>query len=148
MDGVMAAATMAFNVAWVYRRRPHMMWCKSGHTVYNLAIIMLAMAIMVMIKMAMVIIYNASMLYIGPLAYAKKDQSLNLKLGTLEGLQGILSISHSVSNTPLIILQTLLIFNLTLKRSNHIKLMGDHMANETGSFCLPNARMCVSLSPR
>ena len=78
----------------------------------------------------------------------KKDQSLNLKLGTLEGLQGILSISHSVSNTPLIILQTLLIFNLTLKRSNHIKLMGDHMANETGSFCLPNARMCVSLSPR
>ena len=98
-----------------------------------------------MIKMAMVIIYNASMLYIGPLAYAKKDQSLNLKLGTLEGLQGILSISHSVSNTPLI-LQTLLIFNLTLKRSNHIKLMGDHMANETGSFCLPNARMCVSFS--
>ena len=78
MDGVMAAATMAFNVAWVYRRRPHMMWCKSGHTVYNLAIIMLAMAIMVMIKMAMVIIYNASMLYIG---LCQKRPKFEFKVG-------------------------------------------------------------------
>ena len=37
-------------------------------------------------------------------------------------------------------------FNLTLKRSNHIKLTGDHMAYESGSFCLPIARICVSFS--